>query len=268
MLLILALAIISGLGAGYAALQYLDDRPAAIVASDDGETVPVILASQDLPLGTVLVEEDLRVVEWPAGAMPTGFASTTEELVGEALIVPVQTNAPILATNLADSGLRGIIPLIEPGMRAVSVRVDDIIGVAGFVTPQTKVDVILIMTPPGGTEPISKIILQNIQALASGVSIQETEEGEAIPVSVVTVLVTPEQAETLTLAQSTGTIRMALRHTLDLESIETPGQRQSLLFAGVGGTRRSAARSVSTSLTAEESTIEVYRSGVRSLIHY
>ena len=191
-------------------------------------------------LGTVLAEEDLRVVEWPAGAMPTGFANTREELIGQALIWDVHTNEPILATNLADSGLRGMIPLIEPGMRASSVRVDEVIGVAGFVTPQTRVDVILIMTPPGGTDPISKTILQNIQALASGQQIQETEEGEAITVTVVTVLVTPEQAEKLALAAQEGRIQMALRHTLDSETIETTGERTSRLFAGLGGANRPA----------------------------
>ena len=268
MLLILALAIVSGLAAGYAALQYLDDRPPTIVTTDEGETVPVVLAARDLPLGSVLREDDLRVVEWPSGAVPMGFANTREELLGEALIGPVQTNSPILATNLAVSGLRGMIPLIQPGMRAVSVRVDEQSGVAGFVTPQTRVDIILIMTPPGGSEPISKVILQNIQTLASAQRIQETEEGEAIVVTVITVLVTPEEAEKLTLAQAEGQIRMALRHTLDVETIETPGQRKSRLFAGIGGTGRSTGRSGAAPLTSRENIIEIYRGGVRSLISY
>lgn len=268
MLLILVLAIISGLAAGYAALQYLADRPPAMVSTGEGETVPVVLASKDLPLGTVLAEADLRVVEWPAGAVPTGFANTREELIGESLIGDVHTNEPILATNLADAGLRGMIPLIEPGMRALSVRVDEVVGVAGFVTPQTRVDVILIMTPPGGQDPISKTILQNIQTLASGQQIQETEEGEAIMVTVVTVLVTPEQAEKLALAAAEGEIQMALRHTLDLESVETTGERASRLFAGAGGASRPAARSGVSPLNSRENVIEIYRGGVRSLINY
>lgn len=268
MLLILALAIISGLVAGYAALQYLNDRPPAMVTTGEGETVPVVLASKDLPLGTVLSQEDLRVVEWPAGAMPTGFANTRDELVGQALISDVNTNEPILATKLADSGLRGMIPLIEPGMRALSVQVDEVIGVAGFVTPQTRVDIILIMTPPGGTDPVSQVILQNIQALASGQQIQETEEGEAITVAVVTVLVTPEEAEKLALAAQEGRIQMALRHTLDSETIETTGQRKSRLFAGLGGANRPASRSGAASMATRENFIEIYRGGVRTLISY
>jgi len=268
MLLILALAIVSGLGAGYAALQYLDDRPPAIVSTSEGETVPVVLASQDLTLGTVLAEDDLRVVEWPAGAVPTGFANTREELVGQSLIGDVSENEPILATNLADEGLRGLIPLIEPGMRALSVRVDEVVGVAGFVTPQTRVDIILIMTPPGGADPVSKVILQNIQALAAGQQIQQTEDGEPITVTVVTVLVTPEQAEKLALAADAGKIQMALRHTLDLESVETQGERTSRLFAGTPGPGGPAGRSGAAPVTTRENIIEIYRGGRRTLISY
>ena len=268
MLLILALAIISGLAAGYAALQYLDDRPPPMVADQGRETVPVVLASRDLPLGAILEEDDLRVVDWPAGAVPTGFTSSREGLVGQAIVGDITANEPILATNLADEGLRGLIPLIEPGMRAMSVAVNDIIGVAGFVTPQTRVDIILIMTPTGGSEPISKVILQNIQALASGTQIQETEEGEAIEVQVVTVLVTPEQAERLALAESEGKIRMVLRNTLDLESVETAGERRSRLFAGAAAVGRPTVRAGTGPLTAEENIIEIYRGGVRSTIRY
>ena len=268
MLLILVLAIVSGLAAGYAALQYLDDRPPSMIATGEGETVPVVLASRDLSLGTVLTEEDLRVVEWPAGAMPNGFSNTRQELVGQAIIRDVHTNEPILATNLADTGLRGMIPLIEPGMRALSVRVDEVVGVAGFVTPQTRVDIILIMTPDGSSEAMSKVILQNIQTLAAGQQIQETADGEPITVTVVTVLVTPEQAETLALAAEEGQIQMALRHTLDLESIETSGERKSRLFSGAGSVSRPTTRSASAPLTSRESIIEIYRGGVRTLISY
>jgi pilus assembly protein CpaB len=148
------------------------------------------------------------------------------------------------------------------------VRVDEVVGVAGFVTPQTHVDVILIMTPPGANEPVSKVILQNIEALAAGQQIQETEEGEPIVVTVVTVLVTPEQAETLSLAANEGRIQMALRNTLDLEVVETEGERTSGLFQGVAGPRRAGVRMGASGSGAVESIIEVYQGGVRTLISY
>lgn len=154
-------------------------------------------------------------------------------------------------------------------MRALSVRVDEVVGVAGFVTPQTRVDVILIMAPPGSQDPVSKVILQNIQALAAGQEIRQTEDGKPITVTVVTVLVTPEQAEKLALAAQEGQIQMALRHTLDLESVETAGELTSRLFAGAGvGGRRPTVRTGSTTPTARESIIEIYRGGVRTLISY
>lgn len=269
MIFILTLAIISGLAAGYSALRYLNDRPVPLATTGDGETVPVVLAGRDLFLGDVLEAGDLRVVEWPANVVPAGFASSQEELIGQALITDVQVNEAILATKLADTGLRGLIPLIPPGMRALTVRVDEASGVAGFVTPQTRVDVILIMTPPGGREPLSKVILQNIQALAAGQEIRESEDGSATTVTVVTVLVTPEEAEMLALASQEGNIQMALRHTLDLESVETRGERVSQLFSGTGyGARRPTVRTGSTTPTAEESIIEIYRGGKRTTIRY
>jgi len=269
MLLILALAALFGLAAGYSALRYLSDRPTPIVSSTRGETVPVVLAAQDLPLGTILADEHLRVVDWPAGSMPEGFAATREELVGRSLIAEVRINEPILAAKLADTGLLGLIPLIPPGMRAMSVRVDDVVAVAGFVTPQTKVDVILIMKPMGSQETVSKVILQNIQALASGQQIQETEDGQPITVNVMTVLVSPEEAEKLALAAAEGQIRMVLRNTLDLESVVTAGERSSRLFAGTEtGLARPTVRTGTAAPTARESVIEIYRGGVRTLIAY
>lgn len=266
--LILAVAIISGLVAGYSAIRYLRERPTPLIQTETRDVQPVIVAARDLSLGQTVVEEDLRIVDWPTTALPAGYASTTDELVGRSLVYNVQTNEAILSSKLADSGLHGLIPLIPPGMRALSVQVDEVVGVAGFVTPQTHVDVILIMTPPSGQEPISKVILQNLEALAAGQLIQETEEGEPVTVTVVTVLVTPEQAEKLALAASEGRIQMALRNTLDLESVETEGERASGLFSGVSGRGRPGVRSASTRTSAAESIIEVYQGGVRTLISY
>ncbi len=267
--LLLALAIICGLAAGYAALRYLSDRPPQVITRNESATVPVVLASRDMAIGDILQESDLIIVDWPAGSVPAGFASSKEELVGRSLVANVQTNEPILSTKLADTGLLGIIPLIPTGMRAMSVAVNQIVGVAGFVTPQTRVDVILIMRPPGGSEPVSKIILQNVQALAAGEEIRESETGEPITVNVVTVLVSPEDAEKLSLAEHEGAIRLVLRNTQDLEVAQTPGERVSRLFTGTGsGLARPTVRVGSTTATSRESIIEIYQGGVRTLISY
>ncbi len=142
-----------------------------------------------------------------------------------------RTNEPILDAKLADAAEGGgLPPLIPPGMRALSVRVDEVVGVAGFVTPQTRVDVILTITPSGSSDARSKVILQNIRALAAGQEIRRDEDGKPMTVTVVTVLVTPEQAEKLVLASTQGRIQMALRNMLDLDEVDTPGERVSGLL--------------------------------------
>lgn len=266
-LLVLVLAIVFASIAAYSAFQYLQDRPTPLVASEANvRAQPVVVAARDVPLGTTLSEDDVAVVDWPAGALPAGYATTVSEVVGRSVVDNLDENEAILATKLADSGLHGMIPLIPEGMRALAVRVNDVVGVAGFVTPRTRVDVILIMEGPSG-EPQSQIILQNIQALAANQQITETEEGEPILSTVVTVLVSPEQAEKLSLAASQGQIQMVLRNTLDLDEIETRGERASRLFTS---TPAPATRTVtgSSSQPASESIIEVYRAGKRTLISY
>ena len=268
---VLLLAIASGLLAGYSVMQYLEERPTALIASEPRRnTEPVVVAVRDVGLGEVLREDDLRVIDWPAGSVPLGYSTATSEVVGRGVLSDIRTNEPVLEAKLAGVGMGGgLPPLIPEGMRALSVRVNDVIGVAGFVTPQTRVDVILTMTPVGGSEKVSKVILQNIQALAAGQEIQQNEEGEPMLVSVVTVLVTLEEAEKLVLAGDQGSIQMALRNTLDLEEITTEGERASRLFAdGVGGRARPTVRTGVVGIARQESIIEMYRGGVRTLVSY
>jgi len=267
---VLVLAIASGILAGYSVISYLQARPTALVSAEPrSNTQPVVIAARDVPLGHVLTEEDVQIVQWPAGAVPMHFATSVEEVVGRGALDEISTNEPVLATKLADSGLGGGLPVLIPqGMRAVSVRVNDIIGVAGFVIPDTRVDVILTMVPFGQREQVSKVIMQNIQAVASGQEIRANAEGEPMLVNVVTVLVTLDQAEKLILADAEGAIQMALRNKLDLESVETDGQRASRLFASSGGIPRPGIRSGVAAPAQRENIIEMYKGGVRTLISY
>jgi pilus assembly protein CpaB len=269
-LFVLLLAITSGLVAGYSVIQYLNQRPTSIIASDSrGATQPVVVAVRDLGLGQLITDDDVKVIEWPAGAVPTGYAGAPGEVVGRGVIEAIRANEPILESKLADSGMgAGLPPLIPTGMRAVSVKVDEVIGVAGFVTPTTRVDVILTMTPQGTKDPASKVILQNIQALAAGQEIRKNEEGEPMIVAVVTVLVTLEQAEKLVLAANQGRIQMALRNTLDLETVDTRGQYASGLFIDAfrRTTRATAVRTGTAAAT--EGFLEMSHGGVRTLVSY
>jgi pilus assembly protein CpaB len=152
-------------------------------------------------------------------------------------------------------------------MRAVSVRVDDVIGVAGFVLPSTRVDVLVTLTPPGSQDPASRVILQNVQAVAAGQEIQRDEDGTPMTVTVITLLVTPENAERLVLAASQGRIQMALRNTLDVDSTDTSGSRMSGLLTVPR--RPTATRPAAQRTPAPPpSVIEIFRGGVRTLISY
>ena len=159
-------------------------------------------------------------------------------------------------------------------MRALSVKVDEVISVAGFVVPGTRVDVLLTMDDPGGSkEAVTKVILQNVQALAAGQSVEKDKDGKPQPVGVLTVLVTPEQAESLALASNQGKIQLALRNTLDTLHIKTDGARAGSLMAlrpaaAPGPRTNRGPRAVAPTPRSAETVIEGYNGGVRTLLKF
>lgn len=220
------------------------------------------------------------MVDWPGNAVPAGLIATPQEAVGRGLMAPVKLNEPLLDAKLAPKGAGGgMAVIIEPGKRALSLRVDDVIGVAGFVQPNTRVDVLLTMATQGaGGEQTTKAILQNIQALAIGQTTTTNAQGQAQVVPVVTVLVSPEQAETLALASTQGRLQMAMRNQLDTLPIKTNGARVSALLGPVRpapqppsvlGYRRGGAVITSPRAPATEETIvEGFRGGERSITRF
>jgi pilus assembly protein CpaB len=222
--LALVLALASGGAAGYIALNTMQ-RPLAARPAITGPTSKVVVAARDLPVGTVLATSDLKVVAWPASTMPRGYASDPSAVVGRGLITAVMAHEPLLTAKLASKEAGGGLPITIPeGMRAVSVKVDEVVGVAGFVLPGTRVDVLATLTPTSGqTEAATRVILQNVTTLAAGQTIQRDAEGKPQTVTVITLLVDPEQAEKLTLAATEGRIQLALRNTLDMGQVETKG---------------------------------------------
>ena len=169
-------------------------------------------------------------------------------MVGRGLISDLQENEPLLETKLAPKGAGGGLPIIiSEGKRALTMRVNEVSGVSGFVTPNTRVDVLLTMENQNtGGEQATRIIMQDMRVLAAGQSIQPDKEGKPRSVPVVTFLVTPEQAETLALASQQGSIQLALRNQLDTTEVKTTGPRRSALMRGPGGAapaRRATARS-------------------------
>lgn len=199
------------------------------------ETKPVVVATNPVPLGGVIKASDLKVVAWPAENVPPGSFNKLDEVVDRVAMSNILVEEPVLAGRLAarGSGL-GLSPIIPPGMRAVSVRVNDVISVSGFVLPGSRVDVMVTAVPRAGGEsgPVTRTILSNIQVLTAGKNIQPDAKGQPENVPVVTMLVTPEQAEVLTLASSEGKIQLALRNNTDSEQVTQGGARASDIFTG------------------------------------
>ena len=183
-----------------------------------------------LPVGTMLSREQVTLAAWPAASPVPGSFSSVDEVVGRGLISSVMQNEPITETKLAprEAGA-GLPPTIPAGMRALAVRVNDVIGVAGFVLPGSRVDV--IVTVAGQAQTQSRVVLSNIQVLTSGrvFDQEKSREGQAIAARVVTLLVSPNDAEILALAAAEGSVILALRNPLDTERVETSGARISSL---------------------------------------
>lgn len=269
-LILLIFALASGALAAFLALRYLRNQTAPISASAP-PTERLVVAARALPVGSVIGEQDVKTIGWSGGPLPPGYVGDPAQVVGRGLIASLEPNEPVMAGKLAAEGLGGGLPvLIEEGMRAISIGVDQVVGVAGFVLPSSRVDVLLTMAPgTGGGDQATKIIMQNVKTLAAGQTIQQDQEGKPLAVPVITLLVTPEQAETLILATSQGRIQLALRNTLDTATVETQGTRKSALMAGLGGSRPTAPRRSAPVRTGPPvpaaTTVEVYRGGVRSL---
>lgn len=228
---VLVLALTAGGALAYGTYNYMQNAPAAQTSTIP--TRPVVVAAADLELGAELSKEDVRVVQWPANAVPAGIFSNPAEVVGRGIIMPMIENEPILPMKLASKEAgSGLPPAIPPGMRAVSVRVNEVIGVAGYVLPATRVDVVATASPTDQRSDItSKVVLTNVQVLAAGTKLEaDGKGGKPMPVSVVTLLVSPEEAERLTLASTEGKIQLALRNPLDLSSPATPGVKPAILL--------------------------------------
>ena len=204
-------------------------------------TRPVIVAAVNLDLGAELRPEDVRIVEWPATAVPATAFASADEVVGRGLILPVVANEPILSNKLAAKGAgSGLPPIIPAGMRAISVRVNEVVGVAGFVVPGTRVDVIVSVDDPGagnGAEPMARTVISNVLVLTAGTRYdRQPANGNEEPqrASVVTLAVLPEDGERIALASVQGTLSLALRNPVDADPTQTPGIKLAMLMRGPG----------------------------------
>jgi pilus assembly protein CpaB len=212
----------------YRTIQRLSNvRPAA--------TKQIVVADRPIQLGTRLDSTNLRVIPWPADDAIAGSFTRIEDCAGRALLTDMAVNEPVLESKLAPKEAGAGLPATIPeGMRAVSVAVNEVNGVAGFVIPGTMVDILVTGQVSGkntdAANNITRVILENVRVLAAGQQVEQDREGKPQKVPVVTLLVTPEDATKLTMASTEGKIQLALRNTIDSKLTNPPPVLQAALF--------------------------------------
>ena len=225
----------SGLIAGACAFLVYRMMGTRLAAAKPLATTSLVAAARDLKIGVMIAPSDLTTVSI-AGSAPKGALTNPKDVIGRGVVSAIYQGEPILDDRLAPKGSGGgLAATIPQGMRACAVKVDEVVGVAGFVTPGMRVDVLVSGNPPGtpgadGT--MTKTILQNIQVLSAGTDIQKDAEGKPQQVQVVNLLVTPEQAESLSLASNQLKIQLVLRNPLDTKIAPVPTTAMSSLFSG------------------------------------
>ena len=199
----------------------------------------VVVAKVDIPVGSRIIAEQLTVAQFPANVTPEGAISTIDDkLVGRVVVASLSPRDPITEAKLAPIGAAGgLSSMIPEGYRAMTVAVNEVVGVSGFIMPGTLVDIVVVITPPRGSgqdEMISKIVLQNIKVLASGQNIDKPKNDREVERSIraVTLQVTPEQAEKLALASSEGRLQLVMRNSVDQADEQTAGANKRSLLSG------------------------------------
>ena len=222
-LIMISLSVVAGVAAVALAARWVGQQ-----ANDN--SARVVVAAQDLDLGAPMNAPMLQVIAWPAGAVPVGSFADVAKLEGRVVRSPVFKGEPILEPKLAPVGTKGGLPsMIEGGKRAISVKVNEVVGVAGFALPGSFVDV-MVNTTDNKDKAVSRIVLNRILVLAVA---QEANRDETKPkvVNAVTLEVAPEEAEKIDLARSIGTLSLVLRNPIDKVSVETTGVRRDDLLA-------------------------------------
>jgi pilus assembly protein CpaB len=227
--IVVGLAAVLATGAAFGVYRAIQTRPVVQVPIAERFTV---VAARTIPVGTQLTTEMVRVVGWPSDSPVAGGFAKPEEVVGRGVTVGLVENEPIVESKLSSKGQGGgLSTVITPGMRALAVRVNDIISVAGYVLPGSHVDVIVTLRP--AQESISRIVLTNVKVLSTGPNIDTAQARDGKPAQnppLVTLELTPTDAERLSLAMNQGQIALALRNPMDVEKVETSGARMSGLL--------------------------------------
>lgn len=228
---VVGIAVVAAALASFGAYQAIQRMP---VREVEVRSLYQVVAVEDMPMGTLINKDHVKLVAWPVSApVPNGF-SEIERVVNRGLIAPVVANEPLTESKLAplEAG-GGLPPSIPEGMRALSVKVNEIIGVAGFVVPGTRVDLMVTLRKRENQEDgMTRVVLSDVQVLTAGTRYdqEKARDGQPIPTSVVTLLLTPPDAEKVTLAMAEGQIMLTLRNPMDRKPTETNGIRTAALL--------------------------------------
>lgn len=228
---VIAIALVTASLASFGVYRAIQRIP---VREVEVASVYAVVASASLPVGTLVTQDHVKVVAWPARTQVHGAFTSVEQVVNRGVIQPIGENEPVTESKLAPLGAGGgLPPTIPPGMRAISVKVNEVIGVAGFVVPGSRVDVLVTIDETSGSRnSLSRVVVSNVQVLTAGTRFdqeQAREDGKPIPTTVVTLLATPEDAERITLASSEGKVMLTLRNPLDTLPTDTKGVRMANL---------------------------------------
>ncbi|HET6149883.1 MAG TPA: Flp pilus assembly protein CpaB [Polyangia bacterium] len=235
-------AIVAGLSAALLIVRYMERRTTTVAIP----TTKIVVAVMELPLANRIRAEQVKLVDWPANGAPAGAMHDPKEAVDRILTTRVLAGEPIVTGRLAAKNAgNGLAALIPTNMRAIAVHVDDVVGVAGFIHPDDRVDVIVTLRPtkPLDAESVSKVILQNVKVLAVGkeLEVSDGNRAQASPTTVATLLVDPAGSERMALAANEGRIMLTLRSWTDNQDVVTGGMKPSGLLADVAATPVAAA---------------------------
>ena len=247
-------------------LRDINIKTAAEAAIPVMTTGEVVVAKVDLPWGTKLTPEMLQVVNYPAGALPEGYYKNVDDLKDSVLLHNLTMNEPILRSKLAsgkDVGA-GVAAVTDPTKRAMSVKVDEVIGVSGFIKPGDHVDVMVTIEPDSKSQnPVAKMILGNLKVLAAGMQYEKNgNEKDPKPVQVMTLEVDIEEAEKLALASTQGKLRLALRNPLNVEKVLTKGANVASLLSSF------RAKEIKKEGAPQQLAIEVIKGGDRTQVKF
>ena len=269
----LVIAVFFGFIAAYGIYNYLGQR------DKDNEALraanqEILVAAQDIPPGTTITDEVIKKgmikpMPWPKSSIPAGAFSSPQQIVGKVNRVKILANEPLLESRLAGEGA-GLTVRLEAGKRALAVRVDEIIGVSGFIVPDDRVDIILTTAPLGAQQDakVSKIVLQNKRVLSVAQS-TEQKDGKPQLARSITLELSPEEAEKLTLASSEGQIVLALRGLGDEAEIKTIGSnKRDLLALAAASTNKKAGGTQVAQPPPDKYRVEVIHGSTRNVVEF